>query len=217
MTTDSILKQIAEVGIVPVIRAATIDEGRMAVDAVRAGGISVVEITMTVPGAADLIKQVAKEAGNSVLIGAGTVTTADQAKLCFDNGAQFLVSPGFSSEVVRAAQDRKMLSIPGILTPTELMTAVAHGVNLVKVFPCGNVGGAKYLKALKGPFPKVEMIPTGGVSLSNVGEFLAAGAYALGIGGELVDAAALRAGNSKKVEENARQFVEAVRSARASK
>jgi 2-dehydro-3-deoxyphosphogluconate aldolase / (4S)-4-hydroxy-2-oxoglutarate aldolase len=154
--------------------------------------------------------------GGDVLIGAGTVTNADQAESCLRAGAQFLVSPGFAVSVLSVARANAKLAIPGALTPTELMNAQDHGARLIKIFPCGNVGGAKYLKSLKAPFPHSSLIPTGGVNAANAAEFIAAGAFALGVGADLVDATALRDGNLEKISSAARELVTAVSTARAS-
>jgi 2-dehydro-3-deoxyphosphogluconate aldolase/(4S)-4-hydroxy-2-oxoglutarate aldolase len=186
------------------------------VEAICAGGIPIVEITMTVPNAISAIREVAQQYGNNVLVGAGTVITAAQAESCLRAGAEFLVSPGLSPAVLAVARAAGKLAIPGALTPTELMNAQEHGARLVKIFPCGNVGGAKYLRSLKAPFPNAALIPTGGVNTANAAEFIAAGAFALGVGADLVDAAALRAGNLEKITSAARELVQAVTSARAS-
>jgi 2-dehydro-3-deoxyphosphogluconate aldolase/(4S)-4-hydroxy-2-oxoglutarate aldolase len=214
MTIDQVIRRIEEIGIIPVVRAASVEEANRAVEAICAGGISVLEITMTVPNAVAVIREVAKQRGKDVLIGAGTITSAKQAQECIDAGAQFLVSPGLSVPVLEAARAHNMLAIPGALTPTELMSAHDHGATLVKIFPCGNVGGPKYLKSLKAPFPKARLIPTGGVNASNAADFIAAGAFALGVGADLVDAPALREGNLAKITNAARDLVNAVRVAR---
>jgi len=214
MTIDDVIRRIGEIGIVPVVRAATVEDANRAVEAICAGGISIIEITMTVPNAPAVIRHVVREHGSIALIGAGTVTTAEQAERCIEAGAQFLVSPGFSIAALSVARAASMLAIPGALTPTELMHAQENGAKVVKIFPCGNVGGAKYLKSLKGPFPNATLIPTGGVNASNAAEYIAAGAFALGVGGELVDAAALRAGNLAKITQAARELVQAVHAAR---
>ena len=215
MTIDDVIRRIEEVGIVPVVRAATVEEATRAVQAICAGGIPVVEITMTVPNAVSVIREVAKQHGDKVLIGAGTVITAEQAESCLRAGAEFLVSPGLSAPVLSVARAAAKLAIPGALTPTELMSAHDHGARLVKIFPCGNVGGPKYLRSLKAPFPKAELIPTGGVNAANAAEFIAAGAFALGVGADLVDATALREGNLEKITAAAQELVQAVISARA--
>ncbi|MFZ1141969.1 MAG: bifunctional 4-hydroxy-2-oxoglutarate aldolase/2-dehydro-3-deoxy-phosphogluconate aldolase [Candidatus Sulfotelmatobacter sp.] len=214
MTIDDVIRKIGEIGIVPVVRAASVDEATRAVEAICAGGIPVVEITMTVPNAISVIREVAQQYGSKVLVGAGTVTTAEQAESCLRAGAEFLVSPGLAPPALAVARASGKLAIPGALTPTELMNAQAHGARLVKIFPCGNVGGAKYLRSLKAPFPNASLIPTGGVNAANAAEFIAAGAFALGVGADLVDAAALRAGNLEKITLAARELVQAVTSAR---
>jgi 2-dehydro-3-deoxyphosphogluconate aldolase / (4S)-4-hydroxy-2-oxoglutarate aldolase len=215
MTIDDVVRRIEEVGIVPVVRAATVEEANRAIEAILAGGIPVVEITMTVPNAVTVIREVAKQHANDVLIGAGTVTNAEQAEACLRAGAQFLVSPGLAVSVLSVARANDKLAIPGALTPTELMNAQEQGAQIVKIFPCGNVGGPKYLKSLKAPFPKANLIPTGGVNAANAGEFIAAGAFAVGVGGELVDATALREGNLDKIKNAAQELVAAIVAARA--
>jgi 2-dehydro-3-deoxyphosphogluconate aldolase/(4S)-4-hydroxy-2-oxoglutarate aldolase len=214
MTIDEVIARIGEVGIVPVVRSATVEEATRAVEAICAGGIPVVEITMTVPDAVSVIREVAQRYGGTVLIGAGTVTTSEQAEHCISAGAEFLVSPGLSAAVLAVARSSNKLAIPGALTPTELMSAQERGARLVKIFPCGSVGGAKYLRSLRAPFPKALLIPTGGVNAANAAEFIAAGAFALGIGAELCDAKALREGNLEKVTSSARDLVQVVASAR---
>jgi 2-dehydro-3-deoxyphosphogluconate aldolase/(4S)-4-hydroxy-2-oxoglutarate aldolase len=215
MTVDEVIQRIGEIGIVPVVRAASVAEATRAVEAICAGGISSIEITMTVPNAISVIREVAQTYGGRVLIGAGTVTTASQAEECVRAGAEFLVSPGLSVSVLTAAQASAKLAIPGALTPTELMNAQEHGARVIKIFPCGNVGGPKYLRALKAPFPHACLIPTGGVNVANAADFIAAGAFALGVGADLVDAAALRDGKVEKITATARELVQAVTSARA--
>jgi 2-dehydro-3-deoxyphosphogluconate aldolase / (4S)-4-hydroxy-2-oxoglutarate aldolase len=214
MTIEESTRRIKTIGIVPVIRAASVEDAGRAVEAVCAGGISVIELTMTVPDAPKLISQLAKNYGTTVLIGAGTVLTAEQAKRCIDAGAEFLVSPGLSEPVLSVAQACGKLAIPGALTPTELMAAQEKGAKIVKIFPCGSVGGPKYLQALKGPFPNASLIPTGGVTVTNAAEFIAAGAFAVGVGGDLVDAAAIRSGSFGKITQAARELVQSVAAAR---
>lgn len=215
MTIDEVIQKIGEIGIVPVVRAASVTEAIRAVEAICAGGIPIVEITMTVPNAISVMREVAKQHGGKVLIGAGTVTTAEQCEQCFRAGAEFLVSPGLASSVLSAARAAAKLAIPGALTPTELMNARDHGARLIKIFPCGNVGGPKYLRSLKAPFPNASLIPTGGVNATNAADFIAAGAFALGVGTDLVDATALREGNLEKIITTARELQNAVASARA--
>ena len=216
MTIEDVIRKIGEIGIVPVVRAATVEQATRAVEAICAGGIPILEITMTVPNATSVIRHVVREYGSTALIGAGTVTTAEQAEQCIRAGAEFLVSPGLSIPVLSVAQACAKLAIPGALTPTELMTAQENGAKLIKIFPCGNVGGPKYLQSLKAPFPNAALIPTGGVNAANAAQFIAAGAFALGVGADLVNASALRDGNLAKITDAARVLVRAVQSARES-
>ncbi len=216
MTIEQVIHRIGEIGIVPVVRAVTVDDATRAVEAICAGGIPIIEITMTVPDATSVIRRVIREYGQSALIGAGTVTTRERAEQCIDAGAEFIVSPGLSVPVLVAARAHAKLAIPGALTPTELMHAQDHGAELIKIFPCGNVGGPKYLRSLKGPFPNAALIPTGGVNASNVAGYIAAGAFALGVGGDLVNASDLRQGNLAKITQAARELVQAVHAARES-
>jgi 2-dehydro-3-deoxyphosphogluconate aldolase / (4S)-4-hydroxy-2-oxoglutarate aldolase len=214
MTIDDVIRRIGEIGIVPVVRAATVEDATRAVEAICAGGIPILEITMTVPNATAVIRHIMREYGNTALIGAGTVTTAEQADQCIRAGAEFLVSPGLSFPVLAVAQSCAKLAIPGALTPTELMHAHDNGAKLIKIFPCGNVGGPKYLRSLKAPFPHAALIPTGGVNASNAADYIAAGAFALGVGGDLANPAALRAGDLAKITQAARELVHAVHGAR---
>ncbi len=214
MTIDEVIRRIGEIGIVPVVRAATVEDATRAVEAICAGGIPILEITMTIPNAVSVISHVVREHGRTALIGAGTVTTSEQAEQCIRAGAEFLVSPGLSTHVLAVAHSCAKLAIPGALTPTELMHAQDLGASLIKIFPCGNLGGPKYLQSLSGPFPNAALIPTGGVTVSNAGNYIAAGAFALGVGGDLVSAAALREGNLAKITQAARELVQAVRAAR---
>jgi 2-dehydro-3-deoxyphosphogluconate aldolase/(4S)-4-hydroxy-2-oxoglutarate aldolase len=214
MTREEVRKKIVAIGIVPVVRAASSQQAMHAAEAVCAGGIPIVEITMTVPGAIDVIAQLAKSVGKDVLVGAGTVLDADAAERCIDAGAEFLVSPGFELATVQAAKQQGKLMMAGALTPTEVIAAWKAGSDFVKIFPCGAVGGAKYIKSLKAPLPEVPMIPTGGVNLDTAADFIRAGADALGIGGELVSAAALQSGNLDTITEAARLYVTIVREAR---
>jgi len=215
MDKQKVRDRIAEVGVVPVVRASSSREALLAAEAVCQGGISIVEITMTVPGAVEVIRELSKSSASEVLIGAGTVLDPETARRCLDAGAQFLVSPGLSLPTVELAVREKVLIMAGALTPTEVITAWNAGSDFVKIFPCGQVGGAKYIKALKGPLPQIPLVPTGGVNLDTAAEFIEAGAAALGVGGELVQAVALKSGKSQIIVENARKFVEIVKQARA--
>ena len=211
MTKEQVRQRILEVKIVPVVRASSPQQALGAADTVRSAGIPIVEVTMTVPGAIDVIAALAKSMGADVLIGAGTVLDAATAQRCLDAGAQFLVSPGFDAETVALAKRLNILVMPGALTPTEVITAWKAGADFVKIFPCGNVGGPAYIKSLKAALPQVPMVPTGGVNLETAAAFLRAGASALGIGGELVSKAALESGNFAAITESARQYVAIVK------
>jgi len=215
MDKQKIRDRILEIGIVPVVRAASSQQAVIAADAVCRGGIPIVEITMTVPGAVEVIRQLRKSSLAEVLIGAGTVLDVEMARVCADAGAQFLVSPGLNLETVEFAVSQGVLMMAGALTPTEVITAWKAGSDFVKVFPCGNVGGAKYIKALKGPLPQVPLVPTGGVNLDTAAEFIEAGAAALGVGGELVQTEALKTGKPEIIVENARKFLKIVKETRA--
>jgi 2-dehydro-3-deoxyphosphogluconate aldolase/(4S)-4-hydroxy-2-oxoglutarate aldolase len=214
MTKSEVQQRILETGIVPVVRAASPEQAILAAEAVACGGIPIVEITMTVPGAIQVIEQLVRTLGSQVLIGAGTVLEAETAERCVEAGAEFLVSPGFDRETVEFARRNGKLMMAGALTPTEVITAYKAGSDFVKIFPCGNVGGPGYIKALKAALPQIPMIPTGGVNLATAPEFLRAGASALGVGGELVSRALLEAGNRAALAELAGRFVAVIREAR---
>ena len=215
MDRQKVRDRIVEIGVVPVVRASSAEEARMAADAVREGGIPIAEITMTVPGAVEVIRELTKSSPGGVLVGAGTVLNVEAAKQCLDAGAEFLVSPGLNLQVIQLAAQEGKLMMAGALTPTEVMMAWDAGSDFVKVFPCGQVGGAKYIKALKGPLPQVPLVPTGGVNLNTAAEFIEAGAAALGVGGELVRTDALKSGRPEMIVENARKFLAIVKEARA--
>src|SRR6266404_6092407 len=215
MDKEKVRDRIAEIGIVPVVRASSPHEARIAAEAVCEGGIPIVEITMTVPGAVDVIRELTKGRPSDLLVGAGTVLNAEAARRCIDAGAQFLVSPGLNLQTVELAVREGKLMMAGALTPTEVITAWEAGSDFVKVFPCGQVGGAKYIKALKGPLPQIPLVPTGGVNLNTAAEFIEAGAAALGIGGELVQAEALKSNKPELIVETARKFLEIVTTTRA--
>jgi 2-dehydro-3-deoxyphosphogluconate aldolase / (4S)-4-hydroxy-2-oxoglutarate aldolase len=208
-------RRITEIGVIPVVRAASAEHALQAARALREGGIPVVEITMTVPGAVEAIADLCKSE-KEMLIGAGTVLDAPTVARCIDAGARFVVRPGLNLQVIQAACSRGVLVMAGALTPTEIMAAWEAGSDFVKIFPCDAVGGAKYIKSLKGPFPQIRMVPTGGVNLTNVAEMIRAGAEAVGVGGELVSKTALASGNLDQIRTAAAKYVAAIREARAS-
>ncbi len=217
MNKPEVLKQISEIGLVPVIRLQSMDLARRAVSAIRSGGIPILEITMTVPGAIEIIETLRREYGNGTIIGAGTVLDPETARSCINAGAQFIVTPALNPETIACCKEHEIAVIPGTLTPTEILSAWSLGADLVKIFPAGSLGGASYLKALKGPLPHVKMVPTGGVALKTAQSFIEAGAEALGVGGDLVDVAALETGMDHRITERAKQFLEIVRNARGQK
>jgi 2-dehydro-3-deoxyphosphogluconate aldolase/(4S)-4-hydroxy-2-oxoglutarate aldolase len=213
----AICTRVEEVGIVPVVRAPSPELAMRAAEAVLAGGISIFEITMTVPDAPAVIRALVEKLRDRAVVGAGTVLDVDSAHKCIDAGAAFIVSPGLDLPTIKAAHGHAVPIMPGALTPTEVITAWKAGADMVKIFPASAVGGPKYIKALKGPLPDVKMLPTGGVNASTAGDFIAAGAAALGVGGELVDIAALKRGEDAVITERARELVAAVAAARAKK
>jgi 2-dehydro-3-deoxyphosphogluconate aldolase/(4S)-4-hydroxy-2-oxoglutarate aldolase len=216
MLKAEVLKQIKDTGVIPVVRATTADEAMRAIDAIREGGIAVLEITMTVPGAIAVIEQVTRRFGSDALVGAGTVLDVETAKSCVASGAEFIVSPALNLETIAYCREHDVAVMPGALTPTEVVQAWNAGADFVKVFPAGAVGGPSYLKSLKAPLPQIELVPTGGVSLKTAADFIKAGAAALGVGADLVDIKAIREGKAEIITERARQFVEIVRQARES-
>ena len=208
--SEAIQSAIEAAGIMPVLRARSADEGRALVEALVAGGIAIMEVTMTVPGAVDLLRALKKEYGDRLLLGSGTVTTADQAAATIDAGAEFVVSPSLHPDVISKTKALGKVSIPGALTPTEAITAWRTGADYVKIFPCSAVGGASYLKALLAPFPELRLIPTGGVTLATAPDFLKAGARALGVGTDLVNAKAIAEGHPETVTATARAYMEII-------
>ena len=209
------MARIAQLGLVPVVRAQSADEAITAINAIREGGVDVLEITMTVPGALGLIQAVAERYGSELLLGAGTVLDPETARACILAGAQFIVSPSVNLDTIALCRRYSVPILPGALTPTEVVTAWQAGADAVKVFPCGAVGGASYIKALKAPLPQIELVPTGGVSLKTAADFIKAGSFALGVGADLVDVQAIREGKASVITERAREYVRIVKEARA--
>lgn len=216
MKKIAVLKALREIGLVPVLRAESVDKALALAEAIAAGGVNVLEVTMTVPGAIQVMRTLAEKRPD-ILIGAGTVLDAETARMCILEGAQFVVSPALSLGTIEMCHRYSVAVLPGALTPTEIVTAWQAGADVVKVFPASAMGGAKYLTALKGPLPQVEMIPTGGVSLATAAEFLAAGAFALGVGSDLVNAKAMAEGKPEVVTESARKYLAIVKESREKK
>ncbi len=214
MKKEAILSYITGVGIVPIVRTTSAESAIKSVDAIYQGGIRAAEITMTVPGALRALEKVADQFGDKLVLGAGTVLDPETARACMLAGAEFFVSPNLRPAVIEMTNRYSKVVMPGALTPTEVLTAWEAGADIVKVFPCGNVGGPKYIKALKGPFPQIEMVPTGGVNLETAGEFLKAGACAVAVGSELVDGKTIKEGRYDIIEERARQYLAVIAKAR---
>ena len=204
-----------DIGVVPVVRTSSAESAVLAIEAMHRGGIRVAEVTMTVPGAIKALEKLADLFGDKIILGAGTVLDPETARACMLAGAQFFVTPNLRQSTIEMCHRYSKPVFPGALTPTEVLAAWEAGADAVKVFPCSAVGGAKYIKALKGPFPQIEMIPTGGVNLETAGDFLKAGSCAVAVGSELIDAETIKAGKYDVFEERARQYLEAVRKARS--
>jgi 2-dehydro-3-deoxyphosphogluconate aldolase / (4S)-4-hydroxy-2-oxoglutarate aldolase len=208
-------KTLEQAVLIPVLRAGSIQTGHALVDAMMAGGVTVVEVTMTVPNALTLLRELKQRHGDSLLLGSGTVTDAAQAEATIDEGAEFVVSPSLHLDVIAKTKELGRISIPGALTPTEVITAWRAGADYVKIFPCSAMGGASYLKSLLAPFPELKLIPTGGVTLQTAADFLKAGARALGVGTDLVNTPAIAEGKPEIVTNAARAYLEAIRVARS--
>ena len=211
-----ILSLIKSSGLIPIIRTSSADLALGAARTLKVGGAKIIEVTFSVPDADQVISQLAEEMGDEVLVGAGTVLDSQTVQIAIQSGAQFIVSPGLDLPSVETAHKMGKPIIPGCLTPTEIMTGVAAGADMIKLFPADLVGGPKYIKAIKGPLPHVEIIPTGGVYLDNIEELIHAGASALGVGTRLVNKEAVAQGKWEIISENMRLFQEAVDKARAS-
>src|SRR5262245_55640046 len=215
MNKQRILSSIIDIGVVPVVRTPTAEAAIKSVEAIFKGGVRAAEITMTVPGAIRALEKLADQLGDKMVLGAGTVLDPETARACMLAGAQFFVTPSLKVATIEMVKRYSKIICPGALTPTEVLTAWDAGADIVKIFPAGNVGGPKYIKALKGPFPHIEMIPTGGVNLETTPEFLKAGACAVAVGGELVDAKSIKEGRFDVIQERARQYLAIVSKARA--
>jgi 2-dehydro-3-deoxyphosphogluconate aldolase/(4S)-4-hydroxy-2-oxoglutarate aldolase len=215
MKKEIILSSIIDIGIVPIARTTSAESAILAIEAIYRGGIRAAEITMTVPGALKALEKIADKFGDKIVLGAGTVLDPETARACMLAGAEFFVTPSLRLSTIEVAKRYSKVIMPGALTPTEVLTAWEAGADMVKIFPCGNVGGPKYIKALKGPLPHIEMVPTGGVNLETAGEFLKAGACAVAVGSELVDAKSIREGRFDLIEEKARQYLAAIAKARS--
>ena len=215
MNSTEVVQRIKELGIVPIVRTTDADSAIRAVEAICEGGIPCAEITMTVDGAIHALERVADKLGDRIILGAGTVLDPETARACMLAGAEFFVTPSLNVKTIEMAKRYSKAAFPGALTPTEILTAWQAGADAVKVFPCSALGGAKYIKALKGPFPQIELVPTGGVNLETVGDFLAAGCCAVGVGSDLIDNKTIQQGKYEVFVERARQFQQKVAEARS--
>jgi 2-dehydro-3-deoxyphosphogluconate aldolase/(4S)-4-hydroxy-2-oxoglutarate aldolase len=214
MDKAAVLKEMREIGLVPVLRASSVEKALALAEAIAAGGVTVLEVTMTVPGAMRVMRKLAEDRPD-ILVGAGTVLDPETARMCILEGAQFIVSPAVNVKTIEMCHRYSIAVLPGGLTPTEIVTAWQAGADVVKVFPASAMGGAKYLKNLKAPLPQIELIPTGGVSLGTAAEFLEAGAFALGGGADLVNAKAMAEGRPEVITETALRYLEIVKEFRA--
>jgi 2-dehydro-3-deoxyphosphogluconate aldolase/(4S)-4-hydroxy-2-oxoglutarate aldolase len=201
--------------VIPVVRVSTREQAICAVDGIISAGITVVEITLTVPGAIQIVQDLTAKYGQKLLVGAGTVLDAETCRLAVLAGAEFIVSPAFDARVLEVARTYGKICMPGALTPTEALVAWQAGADLVKIFPCNSVGGPSYIRSLKGPFPQMEVVVTGGVNLENVGQYLAAGVAAVGVGEIILEREAIEAANVGQITVNARRFVDAIKAARS--
>ncbi len=215
MTIEAIVQEVEAAGLLPVVRASTPELAIALSLALHRGGIRSLEITMTVPEAASVISKLSERLGKDALVGAGTVLSPADAERCIDAGARFVVSPGSVPGLIATAHARGVAVMPGCLTPTEVIAAWKEGADFVKIFPCSAMGGAKYLKALKAPLPQVKLLPTGGVSLDTIPEYVAAGASALGVGAALADPDLLQREGADAVTALAKSYVERYQTAKS--
>jgi 2-dehydro-3-deoxyphosphogluconate aldolase/(4S)-4-hydroxy-2-oxoglutarate aldolase len=213
MKKEEVCRRIREIGIIPAIRVSSGDDAHFAAEAVTHGGISIVEITMTVPGAVELISHLVRS-NPKIIVGAGTVLDTKTARLCVDAGAGFITSPSFNPAIVEFAGKETITVLPGAMTPTEIVTAWSAGSDFVKVFPCAQIGGDKYIKALHSALPQIPLIAAGGVNQQTAGNFILSGAVAIGIGTELIPTEAIARRQSDRIKELARRFRRLVKEAR---
>ncbi len=214
MEKREILNQMISEGLIPVVRVTDAKEAMEVADALKEGGVHFIEITMSVQGAIEVIKELTQKYKDEIVLGAGTVLDAETGRAALLAGAQFLVSPTLNLDLIQLGHRYSAVVIPGTMTPTEILTAWNAGADMVKVFPAAQLGGPEYLKAIRGPLPQILLIPTGGVNLQNAGAFIKAGATALGVGGELVDKKAIQEKKFHIITENTRAFLKAIKEAR---
>ena len=216
MEKRDIFNRMMSEGLIPVIRVSSAQEAVDVADAIKEGGVTLIEITMSVPGAIDTIKELTRKYKDEIIMGAGTILDPETARAALLAGAQFIVTPTLNLDVIQLAHRYSAVVVPGAMTPTEILTAWNAGADMVKVFPAAQLGGPEYLKAIRGPLPQILLVPTGGVNLQNAGAFIKAGAAALGVGGELVDKKAVKEKKFNIITENTRAFLKVIREARES-
>jgi 2-dehydro-3-deoxyphosphogluconate aldolase/(4S)-4-hydroxy-2-oxoglutarate aldolase len=214
MNSETVRRRVKEVGIIPSVRMSSADDARFSAETVAQAGIPIVEITMTVPGALEVITELAHSMPD-LIVGAGTIFDLKTARHCVDAGARFLTSPGLDLRIVEFALKEGVVAMPGALTPTEVTAAWLANADFIKVFPCAHVGGASYIHALKAPFPEVPLIAAGGVNQQTAAEFIAAGAAVIGVGRELIPTKAVQQRNGHWITELARRFLGIVQEARS--
>ncbi|MEZ5361538.1 MAG: bifunctional 4-hydroxy-2-oxoglutarate aldolase/2-dehydro-3-deoxy-phosphogluconate aldolase [Bryobacterales bacterium] len=215
MSRNATVNKILEIGVVPIVRTASSETALEAARAVHRGGIHLLEVTMTVPGALKVLEKLADELGEGLLLGAGSVLDPETARAAMLAGARFIVTPGLSVRTVEMCKRYSVAALPGALTPTEVITAWEAGADMVKIFPVDNMGGPAYVKALKAPLPQIDMVPTGGVDLDNLADFLKAGASAVAVGSSLMKKAALKEGRYELIEAAAKDFLRVAAAARS--
>jgi 2-dehydro-3-deoxyphosphogluconate aldolase / (4S)-4-hydroxy-2-oxoglutarate aldolase len=213
MSKEDVIARIVSGGVIPVIRASSQEEALAVVAAIAAGGVTTIELTMTVPNAIDAIANLSKR--HDLLIGAGSVLDPETARECINAGAKFIVSPATNFDTIQYCNESEIVVMPGALTPTEILNAWEAGADFVKVFPADSMGGSKYLRSLKAPMPHLKLIPTGGVNQETAADFIKAGAEAIGVGADLVDLKAIREGRADDVTAAARKYLEIVEEARS--
>jgi len=214
MEKREIFNRMVSEGLIPVIRVSSAAEAIDVAHAIKEGGVTLIEITMSVPGAMEAIKELSRKYRDDIIMGAGTILDSETGRAALLAGAQFIVTPTLNLDLIQLAHRYSAVIVPGAMTPTEILTAWNAGADMVKVFPAAQLGGPEYIKALRGPLPQILYVPTGGVNLQNAGAFIKAGSTALGVGGELVDKKAVKEKKFNIITDNTRAFLKTIREAR---
>ncbi len=213
MYRHEILSRMLNTGVVAIVRLKSADSLQQVADAIVQGGVDVIEFTMTTPGALGILEAASKKLGDSVILGAGTVLDPESARAAILAGAKFIVSPSLDQGTIEICHRYGVVAVPGVLTPTEITSALGWGADLIKLFPA-SIGGPDYLKAVRAPLPQAPLVPTGGVEVENAGAYIRAGAIAVAVGGSLVNAKLVAGGEFGKMTEIAKRLVHEVRAAR---